>query len=463
MSSTGLGLAWQVLTVEGPRAFRDRLRDRWAARTRQRSFQQVAIDKRDREPAAMAPLAQVPVLNVLSTPPRPDLGGVQVQLLRRLAAEERHRPWALLTPAGEGYRLEICSTRGRQSVALMAALPSPEQLECPDFEWAVRAAAARVGATCIHFEQLVGWPLVSVSGLMSEGFRLVVSVHDFGLFCLRPHLLERPMMKFCDFSGDADRCTRCLRCDWAVESDFQARRRAVARQLLAAAAAVVYPSDFLRRSYRELIPGLEPAGQHVVEPATRGEALASPEPRVRRGSHQQFHGAYVGSVKPHKGASEFEQLVKRLQDAPVRWTVFGGGDAEMLRRLRRLPNVHIRGYYRADELPAMLAASGVDLALLLSTWPESYALTFDECLRAGVPALAFDHGAIGDRLRRCGGGALIPPGAGVDGVERIVRKVLERSPGDDAVLTQIAEDLDLPDGQSASEAMRAIYRELGIS
>jgi glycosyltransferase involved in cell wall biosynthesis len=100
----------------------------------------------------------------------------------------------------------------------------------------------------------------------------------------------------------------------------------------------------------------------------------------------------------------------------VRFTVFGGGDAGLLARLRRLPRVHVRGYYRAGSLPELLRHESVDLALLLSIWPESYGLTLDECRAAAVPVLAFDHGAIAERIRAEGGGVLVPPGAGASGV-----------------------------------------------
>ena len=66
----------------------------------------------------------------------------------------------------------------------------------------------------------------------------------------------------------------------------------------------------------------------------------------------------------------------------------------------------MRGYYRAGSLPGLLRRESVDLALLLSIWPESYGITLDECRAAGVPVVAFDHGAMGERLRWEGG----PPG-----------------------------------------------------
>jgi glycosyltransferase involved in cell wall biosynthesis len=65
----------------------------------------------------------------------------------------------------------------------------------------------------------------------------------------------------------------------------------------------------------------------------------------------------------------------------------------------------------------------VNVALLLSVWPEAYGMTFDECLAAGVPVVAFDHGAIADRMRASGQTpGLVPPDAGAAGVVSVLRR-----------------------------------------
>ena len=455
MKGSRLGLLWQVLRAEGVAAFRDRLLDRLAARQRRRRFRVIAVES----PAGVLrgngeSLPSAPLLNILSTPPRRDLGGVQVQLLRRLEAEAAHRPWALLYPEGGHYRLEIVAGKRRLAIELQAPPPPADCLLDSTFEWAVQRAAHLLQTDVLHFEQAIGWPLESIARLHGTGFQLMLSVHDFGLFCLRPHLLERPHLRFCEYSRDDQRCGQCLRCDWEVEDDFQPRRRAQATELLRIARAVVYPSDFLRRTYRQLIPELDSANQHVVEPPAVGRAADSiahrPSTRVR-------HVAYVGSVKAHKGALLFEDLVRRFpptQFPELRWSVYGGGDAEILGRLRKLPAVRVRGYYRADRLPSLLAADDVDLALLLSVWPEAYALTLDECQLAGATVMAFDHGAMADRLRRWQAGELVDPEQGIRGLEERLNSLLKRP------TEQVARPSNIPDGESSAKAMREIYRQL---
>jgi glycosyltransferase involved in cell wall biosynthesis len=449
-----LQTAGRVLRAEGMAALRERLSDRVRESLRRRSFHAAGN---------AAGLPAIPVLNLLPTAPTPRLGGMQVQLLHRIGNEAKRRPVALLYPEASNYRLEVEAGDRRLALAIPGGPPpSPVTLRDPAFERAVARAAAEVGARALHVEGLAAIPLGSLAELQRSGLALLLSVHDFSLFCPRPHLLERPQPRFCGYSRDRARCAACLAEDWPVAPGFQEERREIARGLLASAAAVVYPSDFLRRQHQELFPGLPAERQRVVEPPGPEGTHAPP----RRGPLR--HVAYIGQVLPHKGALVFEGVVRRLPPAAapgLRWSAYGGGDAELLRRLRRLPRVRVRGYYRSGSLVDRLRRDRVDLALLLSIVPESYSLALSECMAAGVPVAAFDQGAIAERIRRHGGGLLVPPAAGADGIvsllkERLTARTAEKLP--ERTEEPMSPMSRMTPGDAAG-AFQAIYRELGLS
>jgi hypothetical protein len=102
--------------------------------------------------------------------------------------------------------------------------------------------------------------------MAKSGIDVVLSVHDFSLFCASPHLIEEPIGVFCGYCMEPDRCQRCLRETSNAGPNEQAQRRATARQLLAAARAVVFPSTFLRDKHQELF-ALPDLVAHVIEPA----------------------------------------------------------------------------------------------------------------------------------------------------------------------------------------------------
>jgi glycosyltransferase involved in cell wall biosynthesis len=429
-------VVWRVVRSEGVAAALDRFRDRRAEARRRRSF---------RPASAPPPGFACAVLNLAATAPAPRLGGVQAQLLRRLEAEAPLRPVALLYPEAPGggrdggYRLELQSGRERWALHLSqgspkspgspgspgppagaAAPPGTADMpwrgvapDDPELERAVAWAAAHCGATLLQVEGLAAMPLGSLLRLRENGLRLVLAIHDFAAFCPRPHLLESlpppAPPRFCHYSRDAARCARCLGRDVAgagLPPGFQEGRRELARQLLAGAAAIVYPSSFLARTHDELFGGAGSAAAQVIAPAgspARLRARAPTPPRPPR------HIAWVGAVKPHKGTLVFEAAVRRLAAGGrrPRLSAYGGGDAEILARWRRLPGLRVRGYYRAGTLPALLRRDGVDLALLLSVVPESYGLALDECAAAAVPVVAFDHGALAERIAAAGSGLLL--------------------------------------------------------
>jgi len=366
-------VAWRVLRTEGILAVRDRTLDRIAEARRRRSFSPA--------PPGWQP-KPVRVLTISATPPAPRLGGVQAHLLRSLKDDT-----ALLYPEMERWRLEV---QGRS-------------LTYEGFEKAVRSAVELLGASALHVEGLAGLPLDSL--LRFRDLDLTLALHDFAAFCPRPHLLEHPYLRFCWYSRDLARCGSCLRQDWPVEDAYQAERRAIAAELLASA-SLIFPSDFLRRTYAELFPGLPPERQRIIAPTSGIAPLPPREPGPIR------HVALVGGVQAHKGALVFEEVARKIN---LRWTVYGGGDPELLIRLRRLPRVRVRGYYRHGTLPRLLRRDRVDLALLLSIVPESYSLVLDECTAAGVPVIAFDLGAVRDRLTS---GKLVPLEEGAEGIAR---------------------------------------------
>jgi glycosyltransferase involved in cell wall biosynthesis len=444
-----LGVALGVLTAEGPAAARDRMLDRLAEWRRRRAF-----------PLSRAgDTVAAPLVNVLPTPPARRLGGVQIQFLHRLEREADERACAVLYPDTRGYRLERQHGPRRDALALAGpVVTSPLALEDAAFEAAVLRAAETSGAAAVHVEALSGVPPASVLRVGRAGLRIVLSLHDFALFCPRPDLLERPASRFCGYCRDLARCHACLGHGFRVARDFQRRYRELGAELLASADAVVYPSDFLRSTFRDLVPGLDPARQRVIAPASP-VSLASPEPRDAPARPR--HLAFVGAVQTRKGAGVFEDVVRQLRDAGargVRWSVLGGGEPDRLRALRPLPGVSVRGYYRAGSLPRLLQRRHVDLALLLSIIPESYGLTLDECRAAGVPVIAFDHGAVAERVRARGGGALVPPEAGASGVVALVREILDGR----RALTARAPAGAVPRALHPALAHLALYRELGV-
>jgi glycosyltransferase involved in cell wall biosynthesis len=415
-------LARDIFRAEGLRGFVERLADRSAAL-------RARLEERAVSPERLARDAgPVPVLDVLATPLAPRFGGVPTLFGARLVEEVRLRPTALLSPEGGWWTLRTT----RNGEALRTRLGPVEKDADPARGLragveAILRAARLVGATVVNVEGVAGWPPEALKGLAGGERKLVLSLLDFALFCPRPNLVEEPHGRFCGYSRDAERCRACLGVTWSRPSGFVEAWRKDAEELLSAADAVVYLSEFLRRRHTELFPGARPGLERVIEPAMPPGETEGVTGRVREaGRDGPLRVAFVGAYRRHKGALVFEELLRRGPRPganPVRWLILGSGDPALLLRARRL-GADVLGHYRAGGLVRLLQERRVDLALLLSIWPETFAMTLSECRAAGVPVIAFALGAIADRVAAEGGGLLVPPEEGAAGVAATLERIL---------------------------------------
>ncbi len=368
--------------------------------------------------------SEAAILNVAASGTELRLGGVQAQLAARLRVERGQRSVAILSPG----RLE---QSGSRRVAT-------------DLEAGIRQALAVTGAATVHFEGMHEVPLPAVLRLIESGIRVIVSLHDFSLFCARPHLIEEPMGRFCFYSEDLDRCHRCLQQTWDVPPNAQRDRRALAREILIAATGVIVPSQFLLDQHRQLF-SLPDLVAEVVEPGVQARPLHTDG--ERRGI------AYAGSVKRHKGAHLLPELARLPGNVDLH--VFGGGDEELLRAIRSVPNITVHGYYRGDTLPSLLARFGIGLVVLPSTWPETYSLVLSEAWIAGAAVAAFDLGAPAERIRRHGGGWLTPLESGGEGLGRIIEQWRTGS-----ITTTVPSSVPAP--EDAAHTHLELYRKWGV-
>ena len=439
---------FRVISSEGVTAALNRTLDGLAERQRLRRFEPISAAELQRTNRFTKP----PVINLSVLPPHPNRGGSQLQMLDRLREEELMRSVALLYPLANAWRLEV-SSGGRRWIldSPKFSSPPPSLLDEHLLE-AVNWARKILGTNALHMESLAGLPLDRIPALAEDG-PIIVAVHDFTGYCRRPHLMEEPHSVFCNYSSDPARCRSCLGHDWQLPPDAAEVHRHHARQALMAADHIIFPSEFLKAQYSKLFTDLDfETRSLVIEPAT--------ELQTKNGIHRPHppHVAFVGGIKGHKGGALVVKtaLLLRERHAGLRLTSYGDGEPELIRRLKSTARVRVHGYYRSGKLPRLLVRDEVDVAILPSIWPESYGLVVDESLRAGVPVVAFDLGAIGPRLKRLGVGRVIPVTTGAEGLATTAAQLLNAKVSgiEDAVVKM------LPTPRKVAEQILGLYREL---
>ena len=184
--------------------------------------------------------------------------------------------------------------------------------------------------------------------------------------------------------------------------------------MLERAATVIVPSEFILDVVLACSTGIQAT---VIPPGVRarvdGAVLATPGDFMARAPRHVV--AIVGAVGPHKGSGVLEELATALNGSDIGVVVIGYTDTRVTRGWLVPGIVYVHGAYEDGTLAAWLAAYRTETVLFPNRLPESFSYTLSEVWSAGYPVIVPDHGALGERVEREGGGWLLP--AGFDGDE----------------------------------------------
>lgn len=325
------------------------------------------------------------------------------------------------------------------------------------YRTAFRDILAQEMIDLVHVRHLAwhGTSLITCAKALS--IPVVVSFHDFYAVC--------PTVKLLDERGRhcAGRCTAgrgpCVPELWPahelppLKHAFVHQWRQTQAEVLARADHFVTTSEHARSLILENLPALSARPFDVIAHGRDFDAFAHAATVPAPGERLRI--VAPGNLSPAKGA----HIVAALASDP-RFELHVIG--EMAAFLAASP-VIAHGAYARDELTSRIAAIRPHVGLVASIWPETYCHTLTELWAAGVPVLAFDTGAVGERLRESGGGWLADGTSAANMLTRLVE--LSSNP---AMIGQaIAEVGSLQASRLAvetvawmSERYAALYRQL---
>ena len=228
-------------------------------------------------------------------------------------------------------------------------------------------------------------------------------LHDYAAFCARIALVGREG-RYCG-EPEATVCAACIADTGSEIEEEIAPTALIARSAaeLKGARRVIAPSADAAGRYRRRFQAL----RIEVEPWEDDTALPA---STRKGLREELSVAVIGAISIAKG---YEILLAAARDAawralPLRFVLVGYSCDD--RRLLETGRVFATGEYRADELPALIAAERADFAFLPSVWPETWCFALSEAWRAGLDVVSFDLGAQAERIRATGRGWVLPLG-----------------------------------------------------
>ncbi len=267
------------------------------------------------------------------------------------------------------------------------------------------AALRKAGTVAVEFHNTLGHDSILFDLPEQLGVPYDLTIHDYGLICPRVNLVDS-RGRYCG-EPDLAACERCT-ADPDDRADpelgvTELRRRA--RILVAGARTVTAPTrDVAARLIRYTAPR-----SITIRP---WDAVAPPAPSLARAPltrDGRWRVCTIGAVGIQKG---YEVLLACARDAaarglPLEFVVVGFSEEDPpLFATRR---GFVTGRFTEEEAVALVQAQNAHIAFLPSVSPETWCYALSIAWRAGLEVVAFDMGALAERIGGSGGGHILAP------------------------------------------------------
>jgi len=267
-----------------------------------------------------------------------------------------------------------------------------------------------LGARKLEIHQVVDMPVSIFEGL---GIPYDITVHDYAWICPQVTLLDRTR-EYCGEPSAVSACEECYRTlgphkDWHSLREVRGVGVEVMRRenvgFLEKAEFVRFLSTDAARRMGRYAPAMR---RVLVEPPAPPRQGPSARKWLRR-QDERLRVAYIGSLGYAKGyyglyALALDALKRGL---PVDFHVIGGtADSPPLTEL----GIQVQGPYDEGEVEERIDQVSPHLALFPGVLPETYSYTLSIAFQVGIWPVAYDLGAIAERIRETGFGSLIPLG-----------------------------------------------------
>jgi|GEM_PF-1685152 len=273
---------------------------------------------------------------------------------------------------------------------------------------------AELGVYHVHYHHVLHFPAAIWTLPDSLSVAYDVTLHDYYLVCPTINLIDETGGYCGNSQWEAAHCNRCLRINSLdrmnpglnLQRQFGARGgtmeawRSFHGAFLQKARRVFAPS----RAVADIVQGHYALSNLSVKPHPEQPWVIDPDAQALS---PPYRIAVIGAIGLHKGYSLLLECARSAlkNDLPLEFVVFGYTLHDGY--FDDLENVSLMGAYAPDELHTRLLDSGCVLAAFFSPWPETFGYTLSEAWRAGLYPVAFDLGALAERIRATGYGSVI--------------------------------------------------------
>ena len=345
------------------------------------------------------------------------------------ALEDRYEPWLLRCDA-QTIELSRVEER-RQEIVERVALGQPLRAfphTSPDYDEVVRRMLVRYAFELVHVRH-IAWHSLSLPRLCKElGLPVVFSFHDYYAVCPTVKLLDERL----DYCGGT--CTlgagECQHELWREKEFPPLKHRAIhdwkrmMAEMLSHCDAFVTTSPHAKDVIARVYPQVADKPFPVIE---HGRDIGAAQLAAEPAPGETLRVLVPGNIGVPKGSLVLQGL-DRLDRARAR------AGSKRRYEFHILGNTNIaerggmvfHGPYEREGFAGHAARIRPHFGMILSIWPETYCHTLTELWSCGVPVIAFDFGAVGERIRAHGGGWLVSGASDADRDPAAVLAALDR-------------------------------------
>jgi GT2 family glycosyltransferase len=262
----------------------------------------------------------------------------------------------------------------------------------PDELPILRSLLLRLGLSHTEVHHFAGLPGVVLETVAELGIPYDVYIHDYAWICPRLTLVGGAGV-YCGEPPVEDCETCILNHGTALEESLTVGGlRARSAWILSRARTVIVPSNDVHTRLARYFPGLPMRVTPWEGPINRAS-----QPAPRLGGRVRV--AVIGAISIAKGYQVLLQCARDAagRDLNLEFVVIGYtfGDGALLATGR----VFVTGPYAENEAGTLLEREQCHAAFFPSVTPETWCYALSHALALGLPIVAFQLGAIGERLR----------------------------------------------------------------
>lgn len=241
---------------------------------------------------------------------------------------------------------------------------------------------------------------------------IIIGLHDYYSICPQITKLYKNE-QYCGCTPNKEKCAECLRYLFKNDLDIDCWRHEW-HSLLKSANKIIVPSESTKKEINKIYQDL---GLTVIE---HGINIKKETSKLQIDINKNFNVAFVGAIGIHKGSKILEEFIKRKDWKNIKLHLFGILDSPLQKNTKFYIN---HGRYKREELKEKLKKNNIQLICLLSTVPETYSYSLSESIACGIPVLAFNIGALGERVKKSQVGWLIDANSTCDQIIQKIREI----------------------------------------